>query len=103
VVAGLLDGWSAQVRSGGVQGRWKRRIDGLGGPVVGLAELIHIFFFFLFDLPRRATNRRSKGHIYRDLCSEAVRKTVSVNTFCPPQLTFFVVVNYRTTMCFLFL
>jgi len=46
VVAGLLDGCSAQVRSGGVQGQWKRRIDGLGGPVVGLVELIHIFFVF---------------------------------------------------------
>ena len=37
---------TAAVRSGGVQGRWKRRIDGLGRPVVGLAEPIHIFFFF---------------------------------------------------------
>jgi len=44
--------------------------------------------FFLFDLPRRASNRLGKGPIYRDLSSEAVAKTVSVNSFCPPWLTF---------------
>jgi hypothetical protein len=39
-----------------------------------------LFWFFLFDLPRRASNRLG----YRDLSTEAVAMPASVNRICPP-------------------
>jgi hypothetical protein len=57
-------------------------------PVDGLTGLFHGFFCFLFDLPRRASNCLKKGPIYRDLSTETVTMPVSVNRFCPSQLSF---------------
>jgi hypothetical protein len=50
----------------------------------GLSMGFFLFFIFLFDLPRQASNRLRKCPIYRDLMSEAVAMPASVNPFCPP-------------------
>ena len=52
-------------------------------------------FSFLFDLPRRASNRLEKCSIYCDLMSEAVAMPALVNLFCPPRIIFCVVVYGR--------
>jgi hypothetical protein len=58
------------------------------GPWMGSPGFSTVFFCFLFDLPRRASNRLKKGPIYRDLSTKAVAMPVSVNRFCPSQLSF---------------
>jgi hypothetical protein len=59
------------------------------GPDPGLVGLwAFLFFVFLFDLPRRASNRLKKGLIYRDLSSEAVVMSASINRICPPRKRF---------------
>jgi len=69
---------------------------GLVGPWMGLASLStgFSFFYFLFDLLRRASNRFRKYSIYRDLMSEVVAMLASVNPFCPPRIFFCVVVPF---------
>jgi len=67
---------------------WRRQeSNNDGDPWMGSADLSMGFPFllFLFDLLRWAYNRLGKGHIYCDLYSEPVAKTVSVNLFCLPR------------------
>jgi hypothetical protein len=68
--------------------------NGSGGPWMGSADLWmgspglstgFPFFVFLFYLPKRASNRLGKGLIYRDLSTEAVAMSASVNRFCLPR------------------
>jgi hypothetical protein len=85
--------------------RWRRGTMGSGGngdfgslmgsmgPLMGSARLSMSFSFFLFDLPRQASNRLRKCPTYRDLMSEAVVMPASVNLFCPPRIIFYVVVK----------
>ena len=47
-------------------------MDGLGGPMDGLAGLIHRFSFFLFDLLKQVSNHLEKDLIYHDLSTKAV-------------------------------
>ena len=71
----LGHGWARQAR------------DGLGG-------LSLFFLICLFDLPRRAYDRLGKGHIYRDVWSEAVGvarlgkwfSTASKKLFCSSEV-----------------
>jgi hypothetical protein len=68
--------------------------DGLGGPMDGLVEPVHrVFFVFYFIYRGGHGNRLGKSLIYRDLSAKAVAKTALVNDFCPPQLSFFEVVQ----------
>jgi len=70
------------------RGRRARRVTAQIQARLGLDLGFFFLFVFLFDLPRRASNRLGKGPIYRDLSSEAVAKTATVNSFYPPWLTF---------------
>jgi hypothetical protein len=47
------------------------------------------FFVFYFIYRGGHDNRLDKSLIYRDLSTETVTKTVSVNAFCPSRLSFF--------------
>ena len=72
----------------------RRHMDGLGGLMDGLAGLIHGFLsLFLFDLLRRASNHLGKGHIYRDLRSEAVGVACLSKSFLTASEMFIVVVT----------
>jgi hypothetical protein len=70
--------------------------DGLGGPMDGLAGLIHCFFFFLFfDFINQGGHQTASEKV-----SEAIGQNASVKLFHPPPLIFYVVVLYR--FCFLY-
>ena len=62
----------------------------MGSP--GRPQAFLFFLPFLFDYPRRASNRLGKWVIYCDPMSEAVVKNASVKYFCPSRLMIFVVV-----------
>ena len=66
-------------------------MDGLGGPVDGLAGFIHRFSFFVlfYSINRGGQATASvKATINRDLWTEADGLPTSVKLFRPPRLNF---------------
>ena len=72
----------------GFAGPWM----GSAGPWIGSSCLSMGFLVFLFDLPRRVSNRLKKGDIYRDLCSEVVGVARLGKSFLTASIKFIVVV-----------